>query len=625
MLNSTLSLIRRLRAPSVLIALLATAGMALSTSTSNLQPGTRSTLQTAAVQGLILQLKQPPADPARSAEAVNNLLTELKLDLRYSRQVGANWVLVEAKRSLSPALAAQLAEQLRSDARVAFVISNSREQRAAVPTDTLFRDLNTATAQRSPQWWLDDYNAVGNSAAANFTKAWDISKGSGSPVVAVLDSGITSHPDLATNLLPGYNFVSKAEYAGNGVGRSASSDDLGDALTQAEFDANLGLWDGCLVAPVSSWHGTLVAGQLGAVTNNAAGVAGINWNARILPVRVSGRCGAAVADMVDGMRWAGGLSVTGVPANANPAKVLVIGFAGVTSCDLNDANKDVAGAAKLYLDTIAELRAKNVLIVASAGNLRGAVGRPANCAGVLGVAAVNQLGFKTIYSNFGSQVQLAAPGGDAANNATCDALLADKGIVSTNNTGTKSPATYGYAAVSGSSFAAPQVAGTAALMWAINPALTLAQVEAGLRSSARPHVQATALGYCSATNKSRCTCTTSTCGSGLLDAEEALKFAQAPTSYAAPVRSALSLSSAALSSCGTLQGSTPIAAPVVAPAPVPVPVPTPTPTPTPTPDTTATAGGGGGGGAMAPFWVLGLVMAAAALRSGRRDQGRARH
>ena len=553
---------------------------------------------------LLVKLAGEPADAAdgQAQQALlRRVLADARLPLQAERPLGSGWWRLQSRAGADAAERAAWLARLRADARLAHAMPDLREQRAAVPTDTLFRAADPANAQ----WWLDDQSDTANAGAANFSKAWDTTKGSALPVIAVLDSGITSHADLNANVLaPGYNFVSKAEYANNGVGRSATATDPGDALTQAELDGNRTLWDGCLVNARSSWHGTVVAGQLGAVTNNAAGVAGINWNARILPVRVSGKCGASVADMVDGMRWAAGLPVAGVPANANPAKVLVIGFASVKpkgsdkplSCNVADADPDVAAAARLYSDAITELRNLGVLVVAAAGNEGGGVGRPANCAGVFGVTATNRQGFKAIYANFGPEVQLTAPGGDANNGATCDTELADTGIVSTTNTGATAAAAAGYGAVSGTSFAAPQVAGTAGLMWAANPALTLAQVEAGLKASARPHVTAYALGHCTTLNKNRCSFTATTGGAGLLDAAEAVRYAQSPAGYVAPTRSSLGLQSAALSRCGTLQGSTAI----------PLPAPTPAPAPAP-------AAGGGGGGATAPVALLGLLGVAALL------------
>ncbi|MFG6489842.1 S8 family serine peptidase [Roseateles sp. BYS78W] len=579
---------------------------------SRLAPVTAASSATAT---LLVRLADGAQDTARQQSELGRVLADAGLPLRADRPLGSGWWRVQAPAGSSGrALAA-----LRADRRVSHAMNDLREQRAAVPSDTLFRATDPANAQ----WWLDDQSDTTNAGAANFTKAWDTTKGSASPVIAVLDSGITSHADLNANVLAGYNFVSKPEYANNGgTGRSAGALDPGDALTQTEFNGNTALWDGCIVNPQSSWHGTLVAGQLGAVTNNANGVAGINWNARILPVRVSGKCGASVADMVDGMRWAAGLSVAGVPVNTTPAKILVIGFAGVTgaSCSVSDADANVAAAAKLYADAITELRNLGVLVVAAAGNQRGAVGRPANCSGVFAVAATNRQGFKALYSNFGAEVQLAAPGGDTDNNATCDTDLADTGIVSTTNTGTSAPLTAGYGAVSGTSFAAPQVAGAAALMWAANPALTLAQVESGLKASARPHVTAYALGYCTSLNKSRCTLTGTTGGAGLLDAAEAVRYALTPTSYTASARSSLGLQGTALTNCGVKQGSTAIAVPP-APAPTPTPpAPAPTPTPTPTPAPAPTSSGGGGGAASIG-WLLGLAGAAGLLRPARPRRG----
>ena len=582
------------------------------------------------VHGLLLRFRTAPAD-AQAATA--KLLAAPGLTaLHFGRSVGNGWVLVEGDRPLPPAQAATLATRLRGSAELSHVLMNGFEQRSIVPNDTLFRDPNT------PQWWLDDYSATTSAGVADFTHAWDTSTGAGAPVMAVLDTGITSHPDLDANmLLPGYNFISNATYAGNGQGRSATALDLGDGITAAQYQANPALYDGCSLDAnpangiPSSWHGTLVAGQLAAVSNNNAGVAGIVWNGKVLPVRVAGQCGALYSDMVDGMNWAAGNAVSGVPANPNPAKILVIGFAGVASCSTSDPDANVAAAAQLYEDTITALRAKGVFIVAAAGNQQAAVGRPANCAGVFAVGSVNRQGYKALYSNYGSAIQLAAPGGDMPNTQQqlrCDSIsgVPDGGVVSTFNKGTYAPDTsatgYGYAAVSGTSFAAPQVAGTAALMWAVNPALTLAQIEGGLKLSARAHVIAPALGLCTdANNGYRCTCTTTTCGAGLLDAPEALKYAQSPSGYSAPQTAAVTLTSDALSACGAAQGSTLIPAPAPSPAPAPAPAPAPSPAPAPAPSPApapAPASGGGGGGATSGLWLLGLAAAVRALP--RRDR-----
>ncbi|MEY4562385.1 MAG: hypothetical protein RLZZ618_1662 [Pseudomonadota bacterium] len=513
----------------------------------------------------------------------------------------------KTKWMMCAAVGALLTHAALPSAATPVALRADREARAAVPSDTLYA---------TRQWWLGTYDAVTSAGLPDLPRAWDRSTGFPSagmgPVVAVLDSGITSHPDLDARLvLPGYDFVSDIAYANDSDGRDNDPTDPGDRLTAAERDANRALWDGCAVSARSSWHGTMIAGQIGAVSNNAAGVAGINWNGRILPVRVAGKCGASVADMVDGMRWAGGLPVAGVPANAHPARIIVIGFAGYQPCDLNHPDAQVAAAARLYVDTIAALRAQGVLVIAAAGNQRGPVGRPASCDGVFAVTALNRQGFKTVYANYGTQVALATVGGDVDRGGSCDGLVADTGIVSTSNAGSASPE-YGvdkvsYGAGDGTSFAAPIVAGVASLMLSSNPALTLVELEAGLRRSARPHVLAPALGECNAAvNPSRCQCSTSTCGAGVLDASEALVYAANPSNYVAPPRNAVLLETSALRQCSIAMG-----------------LPQPPAPPASSASSPTLSSSDSGGGALGASWLIGLGLGTLALLRSRMTSGRA--
>ncbi len=519
-----------------------------------------------------------------------------------ARDLGGGWHAVRASKPMTSTEARHVAAALRARPGVLLVAPDAQEPRAAtprIPNDTLYPQ----------QWWLGAYDAATSAGVPDMQQAWNRSTGvpTGSvPVVAVLDSGIAGHPEVDGHLvLPGYDFVSDPVYAGDGDGRDADPGDPGDRLTAAEKVADPATWDGCVVSETSSWHGTLIAGQIGATSNNAAGLAAMNWNARILPVRVAGRCGASVADLVDGIRWAAGLDVAGVGRNANPARILVIGFAGFAPCDTAHPDPDVAAAAQLYVDTLAAVRAVGAIVIAAAGNERTLVGRPASCRGAFAVTALNRQGFKSIYANYGPQVALATVGGDQDRMATCDNLLADSGVVSTSNTGTGAPGAFGYGAGSGTSFAGPVVAGTASLMLALNPALSADQLDAGLRASARPHVAVAALGVCNAaSNPGRCQCTTGTCGSGILDADQALAYAAAPATYVAPVRTPPSLSSSAISQCAALLGLPPVVTPPEPPA----------------------AGGGSGGGALGVGWLVGLGLAVAltAASGGRIARPRAR-
>jgi serine protease len=406
---------------------------------------------------------------------------------------------------------------------VEWVEPNRRERRLqGPPTDPLYAN----------QWWLQP--VAGTNAqvldarrrgVAGFQTTWARSGVPTAPtVVAVLDTGITAHDDLVGRVLPGFDFVSGVEYANDGDGRDADPLDPGDYFTTADL-ANPA-FDGCQ-AEDSSWHGTIVTGMVAAQADNGIGGAGIHASAKILPVRVAGKCGAEVADIVDGMRWAAGLAVAGAPANPTPARVVSISFGGSAAC----------GPA--YQAAVDELRAAGVVVVAAAGNEWGAPSRPANCTGVVGVVGLNRDGFKTNYSNFGSVLGatgIAAPSGDDADGAW-GSVLADTGLTTLTNAGRTAPlGTNSYASLFGTSFAVPQVSGTVALMLALNPRLTVAQILDGLRKSARPHVTSPKIGQCSDTNPGRCICTTATCGAGILDAEQALLYAAAPTTYVAPAR-----------------------------------------------------------------------------------------
>lgn len=477
----------------------------------------------------------------------------------------------------------------------------AREQRLDVmPSDNRF----------GAQWWLQAV-APGNTGAAGFAAAWSRSTGApaagSGPVVAVLDSGITSHPELDARRLPGYDFVSDANYAADGNGLDNDPTDPGDAISAAERTAQPAVFGGCPDAPFSSWHGTVIAGQVAAVSNNGEGVAAANWNGRFLPVRVAGKCGAAVADIVAGLRWAAGLPVAGVPLNPTPARLIVLGYGAPESCDAASPVPEVAAVARQYIDALAEVRAAGALVIAAAGNLRGAVARPASCAGAFAVTALNREGYKANYASFGPQVALATPGGDMAAGNTCDAELADAGIVSTGNLGETGVGEAGYVAASGSSFAGPAVAGAAALMLAVNPALTVAQLAEGLTRSARPHVQVPLLGECSLGQRpGRCSCTTRTCGAGLLDADQALAYAAAPASYTAPAAAPVMLADSRIQACALKLGPLP-------PSPG---ASEPVPPPAPAPDGGG-GGGGGGGGALHPHALIGLLLACGLLALSR--------
>jgi subtilisin family serine protease len=309
----------------------------------------------------------------------------------------------------------------------------------------------------------------------NAPAAWDITKGASSLYIAVLDTGITDHADLAGRWIGGYDLISDPKYANDGDGRDADPRDPGDWSTAS---------DSC-GARESTWHGTHVAGTIGAASNNSKGVAGLNWVSKIVPVRVLGRCGNTISDIADGIRWAAGLTIPGVPVNLNPAKVINLSLGGYTP----------TGCASTYQNAINAAYGAGSVIVVSAGNenIDAKYYQPGNCANVITVAATSRDGSKAIYSNWGGLVEISAPGGDSAG-----------GVLSTSNTGTTAPDDDTYLFMGGTSMAAPHVSGVVSLMFSLNPALTPSQVQSILQSTAT-------------------TISCSLCGSGIVNAATALQ------------------------------------------------------------------------------------------------------
>ncbi|MEO8153357.1 MAG: S8 family peptidase [Rhizobacter sp.] len=467
--------------------------------------------QATAVLGLIVKFKNAvpheqmaaaTEQPARVAEddRMRQVLRVARMSEVRMRPVGRAAQHLDFGRVLSPAEAAQLAAQLRAQPDVEWVVPNERERRLdVVPNDPMY----LAGSGTTGQWWLHPVSAAlpNNQGVPGIQTAWATEKGNASAVVAVLDTGVAAHSELGGRLLPGYDFVSEVKYANDGGGRDTDPSDPGDWVD--DNDLNDPLFAGCM-AQDSSWHGTVISGILAAATNNNIGIAGVNWNGRVLPVRVAGKCGASVADIIDGMRWAAGLAVPNATPNANPARVINISFGGSAACT------------QPYQEAIDELATHGVVVVAAAGNEMTSPTRPASCNGVIGVAALGRDGLKASYSNFGSKIVVSTVGGDPAR---------DDGLLTLSNLGTQQPLGESYDRAYGTSFASPVVAGIVSLMLSANAKLTASQIVSGLQSTARPHVAPSGVLACSTSHPGSCACTTSTCGAGIADADRAVQFA----------------------------------------------------------------------------------------------------
>ncbi|KQQ88663.1 peptidase S8 [Massilia sp. Leaf139] len=345
--------------------------------------------------------------------------------------------------------------------------------------DRIMRKMATANDPMYTQQW--HYTEA--TGGLRLPAAWDLSTGTGVKV-AVIDTGIRPHADLSGQYVGGYDFISDATIGNDGNGRDSDASDPGDWTAANECAAGE-------PASGSSWHGTHVAGTIAAKTNNSLGVAGVAYNARIVPVRVLGKCGGYTSDIADAIIWSSGGTVSGVPTNANPAKVINMSLGGGGACGTTTQN------------AINSARSRGTVVIVAAGNenMNASNSNPANCAGVVTVAATNRNGARAPYSNYGTVVDVAAPGGDA-----------NGYILSTLNAGTSTPGADNYAGYQGTSMATPHVAGVAALMLARNSALTPDQIESKLKSTARAFP-----GTCSG------------CGTGIVDAAAATASATTST------------------------------------------------------------------------------------------------
>ncbi|PYE53411.1 S8 family peptidase [Deinococcus yavapaiensis] len=331
------------------------------------------------------------------------------------------------------------------------------------------------------------YNLQWHYRNMNLPAAWDVTKGAGSPVVAVIDTGKTNHPDLSGRWVGGYDFISSSTVAADGGGRDSDATDVGDASN----------------GQPNSWHGTHVAGTIGANTNNGSGVAGVNWSARVLPVRVLGKGGGSTADIIDAIRWSAGIAVANVPSNAYPAKVINMSLGGYLgqSCATGDPATQSA-----INDAVA--RGTTVVVAAGNSNDNTSLYTPASCNNTVTVAATDTRNYRAPYSNYGTAVDLAAPGGDTSVDRNGDGYA--DGVLSTlpNSTGSS----YSYSFYQGTSMATPHVAGLVSLMYAVKSTITPAQVLTALKNASTPLSSTACSGGC---------------GAGLVDALKAVNNAKA--------------------------------------------------------------------------------------------------
>jgi serine protease len=424
---------------------------------------------------LIVKLRDDTAKSGLTATArIDKAGARSGLALTHLRAMALGADVVRAQGDDADAIVARL----RADPDVEYVDVDRRRHVASVPVD----DTYVGT-----QRYLND-----EAASIGAFSAWQTTHGSSAVVVAVIDTGYRPHPAMTGRFLPGYDMISDPVEANDGNGRDADASDPGDYVLAGEAS-------GDCRASSSSWHGTGVAGVIAANVDDAAWTAGIDWNARILPLRVLGKCGGYDSDILDAIAWAAGLAVPGVPPNPTPAQVINLSLGGDQACPA------------YYPPVIAAAYAHGVTraIVAAAGNESDDVAghAPASCPGVIAVASTTTSnGALARYSNFGAGITISAPGGVYVPS------LPSQGTLVLSNSGKTFPQDDTLANEGGTSFSAPMVSGTISLMLSVAPSLTPDQVVSILAATASPFPAGS-------------TCTTAICGAGIVNAGAAVRAA----------------------------------------------------------------------------------------------------
>jgi len=404
-----------------------------------------------------------PGDPVRITPETTVVAFDTDLPLEQAQQLAA-------EVSARPGIAWAEPDVLLTPAEQVF------------PNDPLFAD----------QWYLWDAGAPDGGFSARSPDIWGVTTGTKDVVVAVIDTGVAAHPDLAGTVVAGYDFVSNIPMANDGDSWDPNPADPGDWVTSADL-ASGQFPSTCTQTSNSSWHGTHVAGITAAVQDNDYGISGAAPGLTVLNVRALGKCGGFLSDIAAAVRWSVGEVVldrtTGqpLPLNPTPAKVINLSLGGIAEC--STAMTEAIGIA----------RSRGAIVIAAAGNDSRPIADyvPANCSGVVSVVATDRTGARASYSNYGTDADpatIAAPGGGS--------LTA---ILATDNTGREGPEQPSFGNKRGTSMATPIVSAAAGLLHTLG-ITAVDEVRQRLIESVQPFPT----GIANA-------CTTIECGAGVVD------------------------------------------------------------------------------------------------------------
>ncbi|AVY68337.1 S8 family peptidase [Xanthomonas translucens] len=487
---------------------------AVAQSTQTANPGQRFIVKTVATGNQARRLLDGTLSSAMSRSSLqqakaasNDMPAQAAVSAKVLREMAVpGWHVVQTSRPLNESERDAFVAELKADPSVVSVQVDRLYQRLDEPSVALPRAAATATgaatAPNDPAYAKLQWNFHDPVGGVNAEQAWTRSTGKG-VVVAVVDTGVAKdNPDLAANVLPGYDMISDHRISRRDKdGRAAGGFDLGDWV---DVDYCKPLQGGSgNPAHASSWHGSHVSGTIAQVTNNNLATAGLAHDAKILPVRVLGACGGFSSDIADGMLWAAGLPVDGLPTNPNPAEVInmSLGSDGPVSCP------------QLYQDAIDKINAAGSIIVVAAGNSNADASTytMASCNGVISVGATRINGGRASYSSYGTRVDIAAPGGGESVDGNPNGY-----IFQVVNGSTQGPTgDWKIGGMAGTSMASPHVAAAVAMVQSVvKTPLTWSSMRDLLRASARPFPVAIP--------------TSTPIGAGILDIDMLLQMATTP-------------------------------------------------------------------------------------------------
>lgn len=409
------------------------------------------------------------SDQLQQAQHIGEIIG---VPVQFHHQMGTGAYVFTVKGSMTAIKAHAYAKKIQQqDSSVEYAEPDYINTHQYVPSSPLFA---------SKQWEMQGSDT--QPGAMNLPAAWDITKGDG-VTVAVIDTGIRLHKDVQANILPGYNFITDpvASRMPGVVMRDANGRPLlnadgsvvitartNDALDRGDYTVDGQCGPGA-AGRSSSWHGTHVAGTIAANAGDNNGLTGVAPKAKVVPVRVLGACGGMTSDITDGMIWAAGGVVPGVPVNPTPARVLNLSLGGAEPCS------------RTYRETIQAVTNLGAIVVVAAGNdvKDSRSFEPASCPGIITVASNGPTSGIASYSNYGAFTTVTAPGGDFVKNGM---------IYSTVDAGATTPTGDAYTNMVGTSMATPHVVGLVALMLSANPKLDYKSVRKLLIKTARQPV-----------------------------------------------------------------------------------------------------------------------------------------